>query len=418
MTRRANYVKDVAIVAGVSLLTNFLYVHFAAADYFFPDSFTYLGPARTLLQGLGFLTPAGLPDTLRTPGYPLLLAAFGTRIVPVIVTQHLMNVLMAVTLYLVAARRLGRFVGMTAGLLFAVDTPTIHYANKILTETLCAFVLLIVFVLVLERRALPLAGLLTGALVLIRPVAIAYFLVVAAYLLLRRVRVRDVVIYTVAALALPCAWATRNFFGTGVFTVSSIGGTNMIVCRAPGVLAILDDGENFEADMAAEADGLLADADVEIQQTLNIPDAGELPDAVRARYYSRIGLRIIRQHPLAFAELTLRGLLVNVFESDWDAMSTVSRLHESIVHMALDAYTAAMFIFAVIGLFALRRDDIGILTGLTVAYFLFMAAGGVDGARYRVPVVPEYAIAAAAGIDVIRRVATRPPATSGTRSSS
>src|SRR5213076_2012479 len=105
----------------------------------------------------------------------------------------------------------------------------------------------------------PLAGLLTGVLVLIRPVAIAYFIVVAAVLLLRRVRARDVVIYAVLAVALPFGWALRNFARTGVFTVSSIGGTNLLLFRAAGTLAILDHGDDFEADRRDEAEGLIGD---------------------------------------------------------------------------------------------------------------------------------------------------------------
>ena len=166
------------VVAAAALLTKFLYFHFTVPDYLFPDSFTYLAPARTLLAGLGFVGATGLAETLRTPGYPLFLAAFGTHVMAVIIAQHLINVAIAVAVYLTAGRRLGRFAGITAALLIAIDTPTIHYANKILSETLFTAVLLVVFVLVVARSLLPVAGLLTGALVLIRPVAIAYFVVI------------------------------------------------------------------------------------------------------------------------------------------------------------------------------------------------------------------------------------------------
>src|SRR5947207_14110447 len=98
---------DIAIVAAVSLATNFLYFAYASADYFFPDSFTYLAPARNLLHGLGFTTGDGIIQTVRTPGYPLLVAAFGLRVVPVIVFQHLLNAALAVAVYIFVMRRLG-----------------------------------------------------------------------------------------------------------------------------------------------------------------------------------------------------------------------------------------------------------------------------------------------------------------------
>jgi 4-amino-4-deoxy-L-arabinose transferase-like glycosyltransferase len=396
------------LVASVATLTNFLYYAFTLRDYLFPDSITYLVPARNLLRGLGFVDAAGAAETLRTPGYPLLLAAFGGRIVWVVVAQHLMNVAIAVAIYLVAAPRLGRFIALTAALLFAIDTPSVHYANKILSETLFTLLLLAVFGMVVAGRQLPAAGLLTGALVLVRPVAIAYFIIVAAYLLLRRVRVRHVVIYVLLAVALPFGWALRNLARSGVLTVSSIGGTNLLLFRAGGTLAILDGGEDFEADRREEAEGLLGDADAAIERTLHT-DAEELPHAVRARYYSRYALQIIRQHPLAFTELTLRGLMVNLLDSRSDAMTGVSPFHESVVRLGLDAYTVALCLFALIGAFVLRRDELGVFAILTVGYFLLISAGGEAEARFRVPVVPQYAILAAAGVDAVRRVAARQP---------
>src|SRR5438270_2104796 len=200
-----------AIVVVIAAASNFLYFAFANNDYFFPDSFTYLEPARNLIRGLGFTNANGLIETLRTPGYPLLLAGFGLRIAPVIVFQHLLNVALAVAIYLFVVRRLGnRVIAIGAAILFAIDTPTLHYANKILTETVFTALLFVVFAMVVYARKLPLAGVLTGVLVLIRPVAIAYLGVVALCLLLRRVPVRTIAIYAALAVLPPLGWGLRN----------------------------------------------------------------------------------------------------------------------------------------------------------------------------------------------------------------
>ncbi len=408
---------DIALVAVISLATNFAYFFYAAADYFFPDSFTYLTPARNLLHGLGFINNDGVIETLRTPGYPLLLAAFGLHVAPVIVFQHLLNVALAVAIYLLVIRRLGsRLIALTAAILFAIDTPTLHYANKILTETFFTAILFAVFVLVVYARKLPLAGVLTGLLVLIRPVAIVYFIVVMLCLALRRVRMRTIAVYAALALVLPLSWQLRNLHHTGVFTISSIGGINLMAYRAAGVLAIEDDGD-FDSDLTSEMQGLQTDADTEIETRLHIPDAEELPDAVRSKYYSQFALRVLRQHPRAAVMLTLRGLLVNFFDSRWDAMEVVSRFPMTIVQHGLDAYTACCFVFAVIGAAALwRRDrDLALLTIATVVYFLLISAGGEAEARFRVPVIPQYMIAAACGVEAVKRGLARP--ISETRSS-
>jgi hypothetical protein len=415
-TRSINWIETV-IVAAIAAATNFTYFALANNDYFFPDSFTYLEPARNLIRGLGFTNANGLIETLRTPGYPLLLAGFGLRIVPMIVFQHLLNVALAVAIYHLVMRRLGdRVVATAAAILFAIDTPTLHYANKILTETLFTALLFIVFALVVYARKLPLAGVLTGVLVLIRPVAIAYFVVVALCLLLRRIPLRTVAIYVALALVLPAGWGLRNLHHTGVFTISSIGGSSMLTYRAAGALAIEDDGD-FDSDLADEMQGLQDTADDEIQTRLHIPDAEELPDAVRGKYYSEIGWRVLRQHPRAAAMLTIRGLLVNIFDSRWEGLEIVSAIPTDIVHRSLDAYTAALFVFAAIGAAALwKRDrDLAAMIIATIVYFLLISAGGEAESRFRVPVIPQYMMLAAIGLSYLRSSADEP--TSGTRNS-
>jgi hypothetical protein len=396
---------ETAIVAAIAAGTNFLYFALASNDYFFPDSFTYLAPARNLIRGLGFTSANGLIETLRTPGYPLMLVVFGLRIVPVIVFQHLLNVALAVAIYHFVMRRLGdRFLGVAAAILFAIDTPTLHYANKILTETIFTALLFIVFALVVYARKLPLAGVLTGVLVLIRPVAIAYFLVAALCLMLRRVRLRTIAIYVALSLLLPIGWGLRNLHHTGVFTISSIGGINLLTYRAAGALAIEDDGD-FQSDLADESQGLQENADDEIQTRLHIADAEELPDAVRGKYYSEIGWRVLRQHPRAAVLLTVRGLLVNLFDSRWEGLEIVSRFPTDIVRRSLDAYTAALFVFAVIGALVLWKHDRDLAAMIigTVIYFLLISAGGEAESRFRVPVIPQYMIVAGCGLRLKKR---------------
>lgn len=396
---------DLIVVGIVSLVTNFLYFAYAAPDYFFPDSFTYIEPARNLLHGLGFTTGNGIIETMRTPGYPMLLAAFGLRVVPVIVFQHLLNAALAVSIYLFVARRMrSRFVALTAAVLFAADTPTLHYANKILTESLFTALLFVVFVLVAWNRKLPLAGVLTGVLVLIRPVAVVYFIVVALCLAINRVRARTIAAFIALALVLPIGWELRNLHHTGVFTISSIGGLNMLSYRAAGALAIEDDGD-FDADLVDEQKGLVEDADAEIQAKLHIQDAEDLPDAVRSKYYSQIAWRVLRQHPRAAAMLTLRGLLLNFFDSRWEGMEVVSRFPATIVQHGLDAFTAIVFAFAAIGAAALWRRDrnLALLLVATIGYYVLISAGGESESRFRVPVMPQLLIAAAFGVVAVKR---------------
>jgi hypothetical protein len=397
---------DLAIIVAVAAATNFVYFVCGNGDYFYPDSFTYLAPAKMLLAGHGFASRPGLPETLRTPGYPLLLAAFGTRVLPMIVLQHLLNVALAVTIYLFAVRRLGsRFIAVAAALLFALDPPTIHYANKLLTETMFTVVLFIVFVMGgRHARAPVLHGLLTGFLVLIRPVAILYFVVMAILFAIRRVPRRTIALFVAAALALPLGWALRNRVVSGNFTVSTIGANNLLLHRAAGAMAILDEGD-FDKDLVTEQRDLLEEAHDIIERQEHVATAEDLPEAVRAPYYSALARRVILQHPIAFALLTLRGLVVNVFDSDWDAIMIVSRLESRTIELAVDAFVAIVFALAAFGIVALWRRDraLALLIAGTVVYFLLISAGAEAEARFRVPVVPQIVIAAACGVEALRR---------------
>src|SRR6185369_1700219 len=122
------------------------------------------------------------------------------------------------------------------------------------------------------NRAAIAIGLATGALVLIRPVAILWFVVIAIYFWLRRI----VIAFTIAALLLPVAGGLRNKARTGVFTIASVAGTNMLMHRAAGALAIMDDYE-FRHALADRQRELLEQAHALIEREEHVADALELP---------------------------------------------------------------------------------------------------------------------------------------------
>ena len=394
------------LVIAVAAIAHFTYFALRYGSFYFPDSFTYLAPAGNLIHGLGFSNGTPLePDTIRTPGYPLLLILFGLKTAPVIAFQHLLTIGLAAALYLSLIQRLrSRFVAMTAAILYALDVPTIHIANKLLTETVFTALLFVIFVLNVAPRSSAAKsigiGLLLGLMVLVRPIAMFFFALMAL-----RIPRRQLIAFVAASLVLPGAWAARNWIRTGVFTVSSIGNINLLTTRAAGALAIEDEGDDFRSDMTDEQHGLVEDADDWIQQKLHIPDAEELPVAVRATYYGPYAMKIIAQHPIAFSQLTVRGILVNLFDSDWDALDSVTLLYPTLLQDTVGLLPVVVFVFALIGAAALWRTDreLAIAIALTVAYFILISAGGEAEYRFRVPVMPQIAIAAAVGLDVVRR---------------
>jgi hypothetical protein len=104
-------------------------------------------------------------------------------------------------------------------------------------------------------------------------------------------------------------------------------------------------------------------------------------------------------------QLTIRGILVNLFDSDWEAIAEVSAISPTIVEPAIVAFPMVIFVFATIGTIALWSSDrpLALLIFFTVAYFIGVSAGGESESRFRVPVVPQLAITAAAGVVAVRR---------------
>lgn len=395
------------MVFAITLASHLTYEVLSDGDFFYPDSYTYLTPALNLLHGKGFTTEDG-PETLRTPGYPLFLMPFlALQTSPAIIVgaNHLLDALLAVAIF-VLARRNGarRWIAIVASLILAFDTITIHYANKILTETLSATLIFVIFVIVMHRRTTGwsiAAGFLCGALVLVRPVAIVYFGVVMLWLMWMRVRLIAIVAFIVSAIALPIGWGSRNAAKTGLFTISSIGAINLMSYRAAAALAMEDRGQgDFRQRLERrqkELDKIIAQQVIE-KEGVESPD--ELSSAELAPYYSAMAWPILLHHPRGAALVTLRGFFVNMIDTDWDALAEVvddELIEEEWTRAAVYVWTYSVWIVSVAGLVLLWRRDPrqAALIGATIFYFLFMAAGGEAEGRFRVPVIPLMALAAA-----------------------
>ncbi|HZE82363.1 MAG TPA: hypothetical protein VE604_15795, partial [Candidatus Polarisedimenticolia bacterium] len=86
------------LIAALASLTSVLYfAHFH--DLYTDDSPGYIRPAANLLAGNGFTDAQGYPDTLRTPGYPLVILPFlwaHLDLKYLALFQHLLRVLIIV----------------------------------------------------------------------------------------------------------------------------------------------------------------------------------------------------------------------------------------------------------------------------------------------------------------------------------
>jgi 4-amino-4-deoxy-L-arabinose transferase-like glycosyltransferase len=271
-----------------------------------------------------------------------------------------------------------------------------------LTETLFAFLLTLTLVLVVLARqtnapALGIAaGLVIGIGILTRPVSEYLPLVLALVLVLTRRRsVALLALAVVLGAAIPAgAWAIRNHAKTGVATVSTIDGHNMLYYRAVGALE-----KSGESHAAAETDVTLR-----LRKRLH----GDENAAEVSRIELRLGLHIVFQHPLGAIKSWARGvakLLVGPARAETATLLT-GRQHVSSWWLgALVALAAAVTIgilaLAAAGVALNRSLDIWLLVA-AAAYMIAISGGPEAYSRFRVPVTPVLAILAAGGVRAVR----------------
>ncbi len=238
------------VLAAVKLAA-FIYICFfhpaGEAIFALPDSIGYVYPAQTLLQeGAFWEAISASPMLLRTPGYPLFLAAVqlatNSMTWGVALWQNILSLLLLFPVYLSANRLGGQTAARWAAFFCAASVLYFSLAFAVLTETLCTF-LLAWFVFFMLRffqtpRTLDLfcAALLLGAAVYVRPAAY-YFMPVCTIILLcfcTGKLLKYPVLKIIAAFILPLAvsisaWHARNYFTAGFNGFTTVGAYNLYI---------------------------------------------------------------------------------------------------------------------------------------------------------------------------------------------
>jgi 4-amino-4-deoxy-L-arabinose transferase-like glycosyltransferase len=251
------------------------------------DEREYLALARSVAAGRGFTYPPGHDTGTaqqfgRAPAYPLFLAALGVpdRDIPstplrVKIAQSFLGAAVVWLIALMAGRALGPRAAMAAATIAAVYPPLVWMCAYVLSETLFSLVALgAAFVLdramdrarkhVTGGAGTLLAGLLTGAATLVRPVML-FFLALALLWILRRHRPALAVAFLVGALAVILPWTARNYrVHDRLVLVASEGGVtfwtgNHPLARGDGDLAANPDLKRAELEFRKGHAGLTAE---------------------------------------------------------------------------------------------------------------------------------------------------------------
>ena len=389
------------------------------------DATSYIRPAEELLRTHEFrgmnpianslyqpgLNNRGGPETVRTPGYPLFLAAIlflGLPLQTAIWIQHLLAVALAAAVYLFTDLVLRqRMAGVIAGLLIATQPAMILIAHAYMSDILGVVFATAAMFFVLRGRPIA-AGLLTGVATLIRPIAIFWFIPLAVVVAMRSRR-RAAVVFVAASLVFPAAWMARNYAVTGVPTLASIDGENMLFFRAGAVLVLKERPLTFRLSALQQPSGLHREVDrlkpplaaiAWAEARRDGVDPQRAPHAQLARYYWRVGQRIVLQHIPETLELAFSGL-VEVFLYTWADQAAFWISTGSLLLMLTIVVAAAIFAAAILGIVLLYRRDraLALLFAATIVYFALMPAGGEGNVRFAIMFAPAYAIAAGVGIE-------------------
>jgi 4-amino-4-deoxy-L-arabinose transferase-like glycosyltransferase len=395
------------------------------------DGSTYIEPAENLAHGRGFVAAAPLaasvhhtpvrstaPDTLRTPGYPLLLATalvLGLPLAAIVALQHLLAAGMTLVVFLVTERMTGRWTGaFAAAMLLALFPPligtTLPYmgtTHEYMTDVVGAAVILAAMLAAWKAAQgmtgwAVAAGLLSGTATLVRPIALLWFLPLAIVIATRARRAA--VAFTIAAVLLPGAWIARNERATGVATISSIGGENLLFFRASGALVVADSPPGFGFFALQRQSGFFRNADawkarLARQAYAEMRRDGleplRLPHAVLAQHYAHLAARILLSHIPETIELACSAL-IEIFIGPF------------LYPLGDFGIVIGLFVFTVvcIGFWRLERT-FRILSIVTICYFSLMAAGPEAEIRFAIAFAPAYAIAFGAGITGISEYIVR-----------
>ena len=381
------------------------------------DSASYLAQAESLAASGSARNALGEPDTVRTPGYPLYLAAFlfaHAGVDGAIVGQRVLWILVvAASTWICFRLTASATAAVVTGLIVALDLPALQGTSSVLTETL-ATVLVGAAVWQAYRvdgvSAAIAAGILAAFTALVRPVAILLAVPLALAIAIagtRAYRLRAAIIIVVTSLAITSAWIARNYLQTGVATFSSISSVNLLMFRAAGTLAIRDPGGidvNIQRRQAELENAACRAAEARFGRL-----CAAVPMTDRASLYGELAWPILIADPVAVAMQAGRAAVMIMFGGGANLLSRASGMSESAARLLALGYTLPLAGLAALGIAYWRRIDrlAAWLMVLTILYLVVMALGAEAYSRFRVPFLPLYAMLAGGGAAALAERWTR-----------
>lgn len=278
----------------------------------YPDSYDYINLADFLCRNFSY--GFNSQEIFRVPVYPLFLSLiklfFPSSFIPIsIFTQSILDTLTATMFFLLAFRLFKSLAFATiAGLFYALSPLAISSSAQILSETLFAFLLVILLLalarILKEKPSLVIClvvGLLMAILTLTRVVFFPFSMIILLFILLRSKSLKAVLLTGAICYIILFGWGLRNYLVSKYFGISSVSSINTYRYNACALESKIT-GEPF-SQMQKEFDSRLSALKTQKEQ---------------AEYASREGWRIILEHPLEYVVIHLRISLNTLLLSPGD----------------------------------------------------------------------------------------------------
>ncbi len=417
-------------------------VRFGSSALVYADTTSYLEPGRNLLLHGRFFAD-GVPDLVRTPGYPLFLAITSLLGLPAAAVG---NVILSVfCVFLVW--KLGRVVSgddriaLGAAWIFAFEPVSLIYSYALMSDTLFIALLLLsmerlaVFLRGRRLRFLVAAGLWLAAATFTRPITLylPVALAVGLFLVLARVpglRWKAPAVLLVSVLPWLAAWQFRNDIETGYSGFSSAGEINLYFQGASGVTARVEHRPFL--DVRRET-GYIDFNDNSGQDYLYPPYLALHPDQAawnqgqRLAFMHTQAVGIIRAHFGVYLRSCLTSILRTVFipgegyfdqllypgnstraagvafkdQRRWSILPSTQGHREEIERAVFAAGLLGVYLLALRGVIrgGMQKAQLWMLLGILLYFLCVTAAGEEPGgnARFRLPLMPIACLLAAAG---------------------
>lgn len=429
------------------------------------DSREYIALARNLVSSHSFTrdtVPPLRPEIFRTPGYPLLLAlpfaVFGPTLVWPLLLQLLLSlVTVLLTRKLAIELGLGSVTSAFAALLVGLSPNLAFLSSKLISEALF-MPLLLVCVLLLNHyrltgrtRDLIGTGVCSGLLILTRPIATFFPLLLALYVLFRVHRSSFIVhrssfrvhpssfipplVLLASASIVVAPWVIRNGQKTGRYIISTASEHNIYLYDAATVLASEKSITIPQArdSMMAEAQARFGPIDTTDEATM----WQKLSAVARPHFFRRpalaapvwlFGVFADFLNPISVGPLLIhagsspapgsanllqsslallaKGKVTQAFSTAWRVRVGGAPLFILVVLACAALFNLILIWFGFASLFLRRTRSLFWLL-LPILYFT-LVTGTVGDARFRAPIEPLLCLFAAVAL-------TRPPRASAAR---